>query len=270
MALFILVLVGITVILFDVNMDSIAAQENKTGRASNVLKQENLNDSNNSGDSVITGDIAGEPGIGRGDSADSDASLASTLNLDPNAWYLMLVNDENPLEQDLDIERSTISSGIEVDSRIYDALTNFLNAGRTDGINLFVCSGYRSVSYQTGLFERRVNRWINSGLGYDEAVEAAATSVAYPGTSEHHLGLAVDIVCSEYTNLNRGFGDTEAGIWLREHCAEYGFILRYPDEKTDITGYIYEPWHFRYVGVEAATYIMENNICFEEFWELLV
>ena len=98
-----------------------------------------------------------------------------------------------------------------------------------------------------------------------EAEELAADEVARPGTSEHQLGLAVDIISNAHPDLDEGWAETEEAVWLKEHCAEYGFILRYPPDKSDITGIVWEPWHFRYVGEEAAVYIMENDLCLEEY-----
>ena len=127
-------------------------------------------------------------------------------------------------------------------------------------------SGWRSWAYQEQLFEDKVAR-VMSGTGLDRAAaeELAAEEVARPGTSEHQLGLAVDIISNAHPELNEAWAETEEAQWLKAHCAEYGFILRYPPEKSEITGITWEPWHFRYVGEEAAVYIMENDLCLEEY-----
>ena len=134
------------------------------------------------------------------------------------------------------------------------------------GLDLVVTSGWRSWAYQEQLFEDKVAR-VMSGTGLDRAAaeEAAADEVARPGTSEHQLGLAVDIISNAHPELNSAWAETEEAEWLEAHCAEYGFILRYPPEKSEITGITWEPWHFRYVGEEAAVYIMENELCLEEY-----
>ena len=108
-----------------------------------------------------------------------------------------------------------------------------------------------------------------SGTGLDRAAaeELAADEVARPGTSEHQLGLAVDIISNAHPELNEAWAETEEAKWLTENCAQYGFILRYPPDKSDITGIVWEPWHFRYVGEDAAAYIMENGLCLEEYLE---
>ena len=141
-----------------------------------------------------------------------------------------------------------------------------LDGGRAAGVDLILTSAYRTYDYQQGLFQNKVQRVMaERGISQAEAEPIAAEEVARPGMSEHCLGLAVDIITSDYTTLDYGFAQTDAAKWLYEHCAEYGFILRYPEDKTDITGIIYEPWHFRYVGEEAAAYIMENGLTLEEF-----
>ncbi len=110
---------------------------------------------------------------------------------------------------------------------------------------------------------------MNRGLSYMEAYQRGSRIVAVPAASEHRLGLALDIVSNTYKNLDEGFAGTPAGIWLAENSYKYGFILRYPKDKEDITGIDYEPWHFRYVGVDAATVITERGITLEEFWDEL-
>jgi D-alanyl-D-alanine carboxypeptidase len=115
------------------------------------------------------------------------------------------------------------------------------------------------------LFQKKINRFMNKGYSYLEAYRLSSQAVTVPGSSEHEIGLALDIYSPDYKQLNSGFGDTEEGKWLAEHCAEYGFILRYPLGKEEITGIEFEPWHFRYVGKAAAKIITENEITLEEF-----
>ena len=117
------------------------------------------------------------------------------------------------------------------------------------------------------LFDRKIRRYMNRGMSYLEAYQLSSRAVTVPGTSEHELGLALDIICNSYTSLDEGFGDTKAGKWLAANSCRFGFILRYPEGRENITGIEYEPWHFRYVGKAAATVIMEQGISLEEFWE---
>ena len=142
-----------------------------------------------------------------------------------------------------------------------------LKAARADGINLIICSPYRDISRQTVLFNRKIQLHMGRGETYMDAYKKASQIVTVPGASEHQVGLALDIICDTYTILDEGFGETQAGKWLQQHSKEYGFILRYPEGKEDITGIDYEPWHFRYVGKDAATIIMDNGLTLEEFVE---
>jgi D-alanyl-D-alanine carboxypeptidase len=140
-----------------------------------------------------------------------------------------------------------------------------MRGAKADGVNLVVCSPYRDYNRQTVLFNRKIDYYMEKGYSYLESYKLASVTVTVPGASEHQIGLSLDIVSTTYSALEIGFGDTKAGQWLKEHCAEYGFILRYPLGKEDITGIQYEPWHFRYVGKTAAAQIMERGITLEEF-----
>jgi len=141
------------------------------------------------------------------------------------------------------------------------ALDKMIEACKAAGFSPLVRTGYRSYSYQQMLLDNKMNK----GYSYEEAIK----SVAVPGTSEHQTGLAVDISDSSYTNLNRQQGSLPIQKWLKEHCHEFGFIVRYPDDTTHLTGIIYESWHYRYVGVELATELSELGICLEEYLDRL-
>lgn len=181
-------------------------------------------------------------------------------------WKLVLVNSTHFMEEGYVPELTEIENGYYFDSRAVDALKEMLKAGRADGMDLWICSAYRTMEKQTSLYENKVQRLMSEeGLSYDKAYDEAGKTVAYPGTSEHQLGLAVDIVAKDYQHLNDRQAQTDEAKWLKEHCWEYGFILRYPVDKTEETGIIFEPWHYRYVGVEAAKEIMEQGICLEEY-----
>ena len=182
-------------------------------------------------------------------------------------WSLILVNKTHPIPDDYEVKLTVIKGNMRCDERAVDPLRSMLNAANSKGISLYVCSPYRDNDRQVMLFNRRIDQYMANGKSYLEAFKTASKDVIIPGCSEHQLGLAFDIVCSYHSTLDWEFGDTEAGKWLQEHCAEYGFILRYPKGKESITGIVYEPWHFRYVGVEAAKYIMDKGITLEELWE---
>ena len=133
------------------------------------------------------------------------------------------------------------------------------------GLNMLVCSSYRSVERQQELYDEYMGEAVRAGKSYWQALAETRKSTAHPGRSEHNLGLAVDIVSANYTNLDTKQEETPEAKWLAENCSRYGFILRYPVDKTDITGIIYEPWHYRYVGVEDAMKITEMGITLEEY-----
>lgn len=186
-----------------------------------------------------------------------------------NKWYLKLVNAKNPMIQtDVpEVETETLDSqGYQVDARIMKDLEAMFEAARADGRSPMICSAFRAWDTQVSLYQNKIGRVMNEeGLNEEDAAIKAATVVAKPGTSEHQIGLALDIVSSEYTNLDEGQMETEDQKWLMENSWKYGFILRYPLDKSDITGVIFEPWHYRYVGKKAAKEITEQNLTLEEY-----
>jgi D-alanyl-D-alanine carboxypeptidase len=184
---------------------------------------------------------------------------------DPENWKLLLINAENPLPDDFSPMLDPIGGGLQFDARAAGQLVRMLSAAKAQGLSPVVCSAYRSVDRQRVLYDEKVRTLMADGLDRARAEMSALQSVAYPGTSEHHLGLAVDIVSVDYQLLDARQADTPEARWLTQHCAQYGFILRYPEEKQEITGIIYEPWHFRYVGVDAAEEMAENGACLEEY-----
>lgn len=182
-------------------------------------------------------------------------------------WYLELVNKDHPMEEDYDLELTELEEGYSVDSRIADAAKEMLADAKAAGMKIVICSAYRSVTRQEQIFNDSVKDRLNQGMNYWDAFEDTRLSVAEPGTSEHAMGLALDLVSNQYTELDERQETTKEAQWLTANCHKYGFILRYPPSKTDITGIIYEPWHYRYVGVEDATKIMELGITLEEYLE---
>ena len=156
-----------------------------------------------------------------------------------------------------------------MDSRIAESLMDMIHDAAKAGHTIYIISAYRDLDRQTYLYKAEVKEWLALGYSQKGAEEKAATVVALPGTSEHHLGLAVDLVDSTHVQLDEGAELTKGYKWLVKNCHKYGFILRYPNGATDITGIIYEPWHFRYVGEEAAKEIMEAGITLEEYLEQL-
>lgn len=184
-------------------------------------------------------------------------------------WNLKLVNNTNVLSSSFAPDVTAVDDGQYFDSRAVDALYSLLDAAKGQGHSVYISAAYRPYSTQAYIFYGKASQIAWGGtVEYSEAEIMARELVAYPGTSEHQLGLCVDLIDSANTDLvAEDVEDLPLLVWLKEHCAEYGFILRYPKDKEEITGW-YEPWHFRYVGVEAAEYIMENGLCLEEFLEL--
>ena len=186
-------------------------------------------------------------------------------NEETRPWYLMLVNQSHPMEDGYVPELANIDDSHQVDARVLEPLQNMLKAASDEGYSLYVCSAYRSVDRQKELFNESMIDYVNQGMTYYEAAIETAKSIAWPGESEHATGLAMDIVSSDYAGLDEKQGETDDQKWLMEHCYEYGFILRYPKDKSEDTGIIYEPWHYRYVGVEAALAIRDQGVTLEEY-----
>lgn len=182
-----------------------------------------------------------------------------------NRWELKLVSSKYPIKNNNKPQLAMVGNGYQFDKRAAAFLNNMLNDAKSNGLDPIICSAYRSVEQQTMLYNQQVRKWEDTGLSYKDACAKAKTVVAYPGTSEHNLGLGVDIVAFSYQLLDKEQANTKEIIWLTKNCYKYGFIVRYPSGKTDHTGVIFEPWHFRYVGVEAATEIMNAGICLEEY-----
>ncbi|MBP5152764.1 MAG: M15 family metallopeptidase [Lachnospiraceae bacterium] len=191
-----------------------------------------------------------------------------TAVFDKNAWYLILVNKTHPIPEDYKVPLATITGRMQCDERVLGPLLDMLDAAKKDGVSLYVTSPYRSGELQQDLFDRRIEVFMKEkGFSYTEAYKSVSKKVIVPGTSEHQLGMCFDIVTPGHTTLDYEFGNTPGGKWLKKHSPEYGFILRYPKGKEKITGIDFEPWHFRYVGIEAAQYITEHGITLEEFLE---
>lgn len=180
-------------------------------------------------------------------------------------WYLLLVNKWNPIDRDYSLDLVELRNGHSVDIRAYPDLQDMMDDARAEGLQPIICSSYRTNQKQRDLFKNQVDKYLALGLTEEEAEEQAAKWVAVPGTSEHQTGLAVDIVALDYQILDEGQEDTPEQKWLMENSYKYGYILRYPTEKSDITGIHYEPWHYRYVGKEVAKEIYDLGICLEEY-----
>ena len=185
-------------------------------------------------------------------------------NVDIEDWKMLLVNRDYILPEDFEVELAPCITSdpdsLELDYRVAPHYNEMYLAALDDGIELMPVSGYRSVERQQRNFKNKIQLYIDQGYGKIEATQMAATIILPPGTSEHNAGLAMDI-CS----LEQNFEETEEFAWLCENAADYGFIMRYPEDKQDITKIIYEPWHWRYVGVDTAKEMKASGECFEEY-----
>ena len=213
-------------------------------------------------------------------SAENTAAPANALGLTADEARAMLadplmvlVNHTSKMPDDYTFDTKECGSATAVNKTLQtvacDAFLSMQKAAAADGVTVWMQSGYRSVKYQTSLYERKTKYYLDKGYDNATAREKAAAVVNPPGYSEHNCGLAADLNSPEHTGLDEGFEKTAAFRWLCEHAGDYGFILRYPKDAEDKTEIIYEPWHWRYVGVENATKINASGLCFEEYIETL-
>ena len=224
---------------------------------------------------MLSGSALATPGVvefvgpdagGYEESAPAQAEVVvPTATLSPEAaalpWNLTLVNSTHPVPDGWTVELKQLDGGQAVDSRIYPDLQAMFDACRAAGLKPMVKTSYRTYDDQKSMLVLKYRRYRNDGASHAEAQRKALKVAAYPGYSEHQLGLAVDIDSSDTQSCS----NESVWNWMKRNCQNYGFIWRYPGVKSDITGISNEDWHFRYVGVEVATYIMENQLCLEEY-----
>ncbi|MCI8360543.1 MAG: M15 family metallopeptidase [Clostridiales bacterium] len=213
-------------------------------------------------DTAETSSVSSAPAVSQEQGATEDQLKAVA---EAGQWYLKLVNQDNKLDQDHNPELQVIEARynpnrLKFDVRAIDALNQMCADAEKDGVSLVVISAYRSISKQTTLYNNKVDRLVAQGQSREDALVAAATEVALPGTSEHNLGLAVD-----FNSTEQDFENTKACKWLKENAEKYGFVNRFPADKQELTKIIYEPWHYRYVTVEHAAKMNELNMCLEEY-----
>ncbi len=180
-------------------------------------------------------------------------------------WRLILVNSRNPLPEDSKEPELVYVEGKQFDKRAAGELQEMMKAMKKDGItNIWIQSTYRSIEYQKQLYDNKINEYLSKGATKEQAEALTIEYINRPGESEHNLGLAVD-----FNNVDDDFENTKAYNWLSVNAKDYGFIMRYPEEKADITGIAYEPWHWRYVGKEHSYKMEELDMCLEEYIEYL-
>lgn len=191
---------------------------------------------------------------------ENNQSLLS--NEDTVAWNLILVNRDNYLPADYQVELTKLSNGKSVDARIYPDLQRMFDDARKENVFPVVRDGYRTQKEQEQLMKDKIKAFELDGYSESEAKELAREWVAVPGTSEHQMGIAIDINADNARSTNESVYE-----WLAKNSYKYGFILRYPADKVEITGIQFEPWHYRYVGEEAAEEIYLQGVCLEEYLE---
>ena len=196
--------------------------------------------------------------------------------LDANFSQLLLVNAQNPLPENYDYEGNLTEmptkyiNGMlkQIDKDVWPYMQAMIDAQRAAETNpknwLYVRSPYRSYSTQKMLFTQETNKWLKTGLSSEEAETKAATVVTRPGTSEHNTGFSADFNIAEDS-----FESTAMFTWMQEHAADYGFVLRFPKDKQEITGITYESWHYRFVGINNAKEMNRLNMCLEEYVEYM-
>lgn len=183
------------------------------------------------------------------------------ITIDEGKWYMTLVNSSYRIPDDYEPDLVYVCGSSErLDSKVAVHYEEMYNAALKDGVTLTPCSGYRSYELQERNYNNKVSFYESQGYSHKDAKVKAATIIMPPGSSEHNLGYAMDIVC-----VDEWFEDTAEFKWLTDHAADYGFIMRYPKDKQDITKVIYEPWHWRYVGVELAKELKDSGLVMEEY-----
>lgn len=186
-----------------------------------------------------------------------------------NKSLLILVNMDNPLPEDYSFEQHTLNSGFVIDEQMYIDFYRFTKACNDADLHYNIISAYRDRETQQGIIDRNIQELMDTGLSEEEARAKTYETVQMVGCSEHETGLALDLSDEEHFMLTEDLEENPTVKWFTENCYHYGFILRYPKDKVDVTGISYEPWHFRYVGEEAAIFMHEHNLTLEEFHQLL-
>jgi D-alanyl-D-alanine carboxypeptidase len=192
-----------------------------------------------------------------------------TMALEDTSWSLRLVSAAYPISEEIALTLVEVEEGYQVDVRIATDLMDMLSEARSLGLSPVICSAYRTRDTQEMLYQNEIDENLQLGMTQEEAVDAASMWVAMPGSSEHEIGLAVDLISLDYPILEKEQEQTKEQQWLMANAHRFGFILRYPADKTQITGIGYEPWHYRYVGKEAAQEIYERGCTLEEYLGLV-
>ncbi len=264
-----LIVIFVTVVCVAVNKknnalrekEKISSQstENKTtdSNSTTVGSESDKEDGTKAPDTTVTETSPVTDAVGKPGTIDNP----TIITIDEEKWYLTLVNSSYRIPDSYEPDLVYVcGSGERLDRKVAEHYEKMYNAAKAEGINLTPCSGYRSYELQERNYNNKISFFESQGYSYEEAKVKAATIIMPPGSSEHNLGYAMDIVC-----VDEWFEDTAEFKWLTENAADYGFIMRYPKDKQDITKVIYEPWHWRYVGVELAKELKSSGLVLEEY-----
>lgn len=263
------------------SLSSCSAVSDQTGNT--TVSQNALSNLSVSSDNAVSSDteVSSQNASSEKTSSASSSSVASATPASGSVsddWNLILVNIDHPLTEELDdnlidLKVAKVAKGKKFDKRAAPDLYKMFDAAKAAGHNLYSRSTYRTFQLQQTYYDAHVNKYMKQGMTRAQAEQKTEEYTARPKTSEHHTGLAIDITTDEWESAGKGlstsFENTDACKWLKANAHKYGFILRYPKEKESITKIKYEPWHFRYVGVEHATKIYNQGICLEEYLDFL-
>lgn len=266
----ILVIILVNILLLTSCGDNKDINNNISSNESNISSQEN------STVSIDSSEVDSNTESATNANANIATDSVKKFKGDSSDWRLVLANKDNALNENYEVQLGTIpekylvnASANRLDSRVVDPLLSMIEDAEKDGVKIRVTSAYRDISYQQMLFNRMIQQYQAEGYDSDAAKEAAAMLVAIPGTSEHNTGLAVDLVSADWysynSDLEESFEETDEYKWLEKNSVNYGFVIRYQKHKTDITKISYEPWHYRYVGIENAKIMTEHDLCLEEY-----
>ena len=203
------------------------------------------------------------------DKKEKENKKEKDIDSNTSDWELVLVNRDHKIPEGYSVELEEVETTHKIDKRVAESLKQMLSDAREEGLSPIICSSYRTREKQTQLYNNKVKEYKRFGYSSDEAENLASYWVAIPGTGEHETGLAVDIVSKKYQILDEKQEETDEQKWLMENSYKYGFTLRYPTDKKEITMINYEPWHYRYVGIDNATYMKEHEMCLEEYIDYL-
>lgn len=247
---------------------------NTNNETSNETQTTNQETTTENSQETSNGSTQSEESSSQDGLSDEESEMIANLPADVSTddWNLILVNGENPIPEDHEVNLADIG-GEQVDERIVSNWYSWQEAAANNGFNVFVASGYRDVGLQETNYNNTLQSYINEGYSEEEARSLTEEYLTQPGHSEHHTGLAIDLLDSEWAAAGRGleteFETQESQQWLVETMADFGFILRYPEGKEEVTGIQYEPWHFRFVGGENAQFMNEYDLVLEEYISLL-